>query len=474
VAARHTGPDETNRNAQEVDVPKLVIFRGDAVENEIRLSGSTIRIGRHNRNDVVLDDALNGVSRFHAEIRLEAGTYVIADLNSRNGVWINGRRIKEKAALALGVPVTVGAFELALEDDASSGQFDVPLVNQQTVVSAASVAGKDRPSGSGTRSRSMRAPLAANRRQMLLWSGAAAIVLLICAIPFFVIRSKNRPPPPPVAIAPTTVVTPEPPPAQAPPEDPNKKVIEQHLADARTQMGAGDYVGAVRDHLQSVLELEPENADALELKRQADEAAAAAAAAAAATQEKKTRVVAKSDTAAEVETPGIPRRSNEPYAEYMGRVRRIQVALNEGKSAADKGDFIGAIGHFRSVERDQPRYQGVDLLMTETLAKQQKAVEDATNSGQQNEQAGKLKEARLWYQRALEIDPNATSAREKNATLLARMTSDATKLFDQATLAMKLQDTARAIRLYQQIVDAMLPGDEIRERAAKQMELLKR
>ena len=107
-------------------MPRLVVFRGDAVESEIRLTGSPVRVGRHAGNDVVLDDSLNGVSRFHAEIRPEGNSYVIVDLNSRNGVWIGGRRIKDKAALLLGVPVTVGAFELALEDDAS-GTFDGPV-----------------------------------------------------------------------------------------------------------------------------------------------------------------------------------------------------------------------------------------------------------------------------------------------------------------------------------------------------------
>ena len=91
-------------------MPKLVVFRGDAVESETRLAGNTVRIGRHSSNDVVLDDSLNGVSRFHAEIRLEGGRYVIADLKSRNGVYINQRRIKGKAPLAIGVPVTIGSL----------------------------------------------------------------------------------------------------------------------------------------------------------------------------------------------------------------------------------------------------------------------------------------------------------------------------------------------------------------------------
>jgi hypothetical protein len=96
------------------------------------------------------------------------------------------------------------------------------------------------------------------------------------------------------------------------------------------------------------------------------------------------------------------------------------------------------------------------------------------NSGQQNEQACKLRDARRWYQPALEIDPGATRAREKDTSLLSRMTPEATKLFDQASLAVKLQDRVRAIRLYQQVLEVMLPGDEISQRAATQLEALKR
>jgi pSer/pThr/pTyr-binding forkhead associated (FHA) protein len=67
-------------------VPKLVAFRGDAVENELRLAGQSVRIGRDQGNDLVLDDSSKGVSRFHAEVRAEAGTYFIVDMKSRNGI----------------------------------------------------------------------------------------------------------------------------------------------------------------------------------------------------------------------------------------------------------------------------------------------------------------------------------------------------------------------------------------------------
>jgi tetratricopeptide (TPR) repeat protein len=451
-------------------VAKLVIFRGDAVEKEIRLAGDTVRIGRHTRNDIVLDDSLNGVSRFHAEIRNEAGTYFIVDLNSRNGVWIKGRRIKEKAALAFGVPVTVGAFELALEDDVSTGEFDVPLVDQRTVVSAGSADRRDGPSHSA--SRSMRSPvtgIAGTKRSALLWSGAAAVLLLIFAIPFAVVRYMGQAPTTVATVEPQPGLPPEPAvPTTPPPGDSNKALIEQNLADARSQISAGDYAGALREHLQPVLELEPENREALELKRRADEAITAAA------QALKAKPVVKPEQPTEVETPGIPRRSNEVWADYTARARRIQVALAEGKTSLDKQEFAAALNHFRAVERDQSNYQGVDLLIADALGKQQKAFEEAMNGGQLNEQAGKLHEARLWYQRALEVDPSSIPAREKNQLLLGRMTAEANKLFDRATFALKSQDTAGAIRQFQQILDLMLPGDEIREKAAKQLEVLKR
>ena len=121
-AAIPGGFDQTRQHAQEVAVPKIVIFKGDAVENETRLAGRAIRLGRDPRNDIVLDD--KSVSRFHAEVRPEGDRYVIVDLKSRNGVWVNGQPAKGKVALHVGTPVTLGAFELALEDDVGTGDYE--------------------------------------------------------------------------------------------------------------------------------------------------------------------------------------------------------------------------------------------------------------------------------------------------------------------------------------------------------------
>ena len=57
------------------------------------LTGEPMTIGREKNNDIVVPDI--NVSRQHAEIRQEAnGAWVIEDLGSTNGTFVNGRRIK--------------------------------------------------------------------------------------------------------------------------------------------------------------------------------------------------------------------------------------------------------------------------------------------------------------------------------------------------------------------------------------------
>jgi hypothetical protein len=56
----------------------------------MRLDRQTIRIGRHNTNDIIVNE--RRVSRFHAEIRFERDRFMLYDLSSINGVLVNGAR----------------------------------------------------------------------------------------------------------------------------------------------------------------------------------------------------------------------------------------------------------------------------------------------------------------------------------------------------------------------------------------------
>jgi hypothetical protein len=66
-------------------------------------------IGRSKECDIQLEDP--NVSRRHAEVRQEGTAYWIVDLDSTNGIEVNGRRLK-RAKLENGDTVTLGSTEI--------------------------------------------------------------------------------------------------------------------------------------------------------------------------------------------------------------------------------------------------------------------------------------------------------------------------------------------------------------------------
>ena len=69
-------------------------------------------IGRSRRADIVLADP--NISRQHAEVRREGDAYVVVDLDSTNGVFVNGRPTK-RATLQEGDVIELGATRLRFE-----------------------------------------------------------------------------------------------------------------------------------------------------------------------------------------------------------------------------------------------------------------------------------------------------------------------------------------------------------------------
>ena len=87
----------------------LVVKRGPDAGARYVLTGEVTRVGRHPDSEIFLDDVT--VSRRHAEFRREAGRYVVADVGSLNGTYVNRERI-ETTTLKGGDEVQVGKFKL--------------------------------------------------------------------------------------------------------------------------------------------------------------------------------------------------------------------------------------------------------------------------------------------------------------------------------------------------------------------------
>ncbi|KDA41429.1 FHA domain-containing protein [Frankia sp. BMG5.23] len=79
-----------------------------------RLRPGTMSIGRARDNDIVITDLL--ASRRHAELYIGRSGLQIADLDSANGVFVNGRRIN-RASVGQGDVIAVGHHVFQLEGD---------------------------------------------------------------------------------------------------------------------------------------------------------------------------------------------------------------------------------------------------------------------------------------------------------------------------------------------------------------------
>ena len=81
------------------------------------LEGDQLTIGRDSSNGVAIDDA--EVSRRHARLTFQGGKFVIEDLGSTNGTFVNGQRLAGPAVLRPGDVVSLGE-QIVLMYDAIS------------------------------------------------------------------------------------------------------------------------------------------------------------------------------------------------------------------------------------------------------------------------------------------------------------------------------------------------------------------
>jgi transcriptional regulator with AAA-type ATPase domain len=93
------------RRETRSSTPTLEILTGEANVKNFALGMDKVKIGRSGYNDLILQDGKS--SRNHAEIFFEQGHYVIEDLNSTNGVFVNEELI-HKMILKPGDRITIG------------------------------------------------------------------------------------------------------------------------------------------------------------------------------------------------------------------------------------------------------------------------------------------------------------------------------------------------------------------------------
>ena len=87
----------------------LVVLRGPNTGARFLLDDDEVMSGRHPESDIFLDDVT--VSRKHAVFRRTEGGFVVHDVGSLNGTYVN-RELVDEAMLTTGDEVQIGKFRL--------------------------------------------------------------------------------------------------------------------------------------------------------------------------------------------------------------------------------------------------------------------------------------------------------------------------------------------------------------------------
>jgi predicted component of type VI protein secretion system len=120
---------------------QLIMRTGPTPGAAYTLEGDQLMIGRDSTNEIVINDA--EVSRRHARLTFQGGKYVLEDLGSTNGTFVNGQRLAGPRVLKAGEVVSFGeqivlVFEVVSIDPGATVMSPraaaVPVVSRPTLM----------------------------------------------------------------------------------------------------------------------------------------------------------------------------------------------------------------------------------------------------------------------------------------------------------------------------------------------------
>lgn len=102
---------KSRRALKEISMADWSIILNDKIIKQFSLAdGEKISIGRGKEADIVIDNA--AISRKHIAIESTAGIYLISDLGSTNGTYVNGKKIDTNEPVSDSDLIEFGKFRL--------------------------------------------------------------------------------------------------------------------------------------------------------------------------------------------------------------------------------------------------------------------------------------------------------------------------------------------------------------------------
>jgi hypothetical protein len=452
-------------------VATLILLHGSTPDREIEIGERTLRLGRGDQNDVVLPDPGKSVSRFHAELRVEQGRFIVVDLNSQNGVWVGGRRVPQ-VVLEPGVPVVLGTYQLILKperlvqpdtSDATvvTGMGTPPPGRQATEIApmpAPVPLAPPRPAAPAKPAPSVKppapvrpAPQAKPAKQaqpggrgVLKWAliGGAAVLVLVAVIAGVMLAPVGglRPEPAgaPSAEAPASAPAPAPSSAVPPVETPAASPVELPPVTPPVTTPPVPPPTATPPTVQPRREPQP---------------------------------VARPDATPAATPPRMQpagrRGAATPAPEPKPKGPNLALAFEEARAAINRGDYPAAISGLESILSVDPSYPKAADVLEVARGSARNAASASVAAGGKAETDRDWAEAERQYERALQADPQSTQAQDGLRRVKARMLSDGEDAFKRARQYDALGRVQEAISMYERAIQ-LLPPDHASVQIARE------
>ena len=111
AAARPTRPPRSGRNNRS-EPNRLLVTSGALAGTSLGLTDQQITVGRANDATLVLND--DYASSRHARLFPQDGQWIVEDLGSTNGTYIDRQKVTQPTPVPVGVPIRIGKTVLEL------------------------------------------------------------------------------------------------------------------------------------------------------------------------------------------------------------------------------------------------------------------------------------------------------------------------------------------------------------------------
>lgn len=407
---------------------RLRIVSGVGVEQVIEVHEGRLQIGRGRDNDVVLPDPEKGVSRTHAELRLENDRYVIVDLQSQNGTWLNGSRV-ERSEVPYGAEIAVGGYRLSLlrdSDAAASPAARIPRTDPLDDMRATgphspppyTAAPAARPASTG--------PASAGPAPWAMWIAVAVLVIMALAATVWV-GSRQQP--------------------------------------QQTGSGSDPVVPGPQPNASAAAPAAIRPAEPAATPDASDDITDAAARPAA---------PKSSSGSLNASAPRVGRRPSESVDAWRSRGAALQMRYAYSTAALNRGDFAAAAGGFEAILMEEPGFLDAPGLLVQAQSGLRSSARRLFQSGQKLEAAGDWMGALQKYEQARQIFAGIDGLSASLQQVRGKLRTAGTTAFNEGRQHEANGRTEEALKAYEKAIQWLPADDPNRQAARARVEQLKR